>query len=57
MINYKKTVLNSRVNTWLGSLLIGVWSLACGLIMWNASFDQNPVANALSALIYNETQL
>lgn len=57
MAQYTKSIWQSRVNTWLGCALIAVWSSACGLMMWNASFDQNPVANAFSALARQEAEL
>ena len=55
MIDYKQAILQSRINTIIGSLLIGSWSLGCGLLLWQASFDQNPIANAFAKVIYNET--
>ena len=57
MIDYKQTILQSRINTIIGSLLIGSWSLGCGLILWQASFDQNPIANAFAKAIYSETDV
>ncbi len=57
MINLKQAVFRSRINTIIGSLFIGSWSLGCGLILWQASFDQNPVANVFAKVIYDETQV
>ena len=57
MIDYRQSVLKNRVNTIVGSLLIGSWSLGCGLILWQASFDQNPIADAFAQVIYSETQI
>ncbi len=56
MIDYKQAILKSRISTIIGSLFIGSWSLGCGLILWQASFDQNPIANAFAEVLYNETQ-
>ena len=55
MIDYKQTILQSRINTIIGSLLIGSWSLGCGLLLWQASFDPNPTGKAVAKVIYNET--
>jgi len=56
MIDYKQAILKSRISTIIGSLFIGSWSLGCGLILWQASFDQNPIANAFVEVLYNEMQ-
>ena len=56
MINFKQAVFQSRINTIIGSLFIGSWSLGCGLILWQASFDQNPIANTFVEVLYNEMQ-
>jgi len=57
MIDYKQAILKSRISTIIGSLFIGSWSLGCGLILWQASFDENPVANAFASVIQSETEL
>ena len=56
MINFKQAVFQSRINTIIGSLFIGSWALGCGLILWQASFDQNPLANTIVEVLYNEMQ-
>ena len=57
MVDFKQTIFQSHINTIIGSLLIGSWSLGCGLLLWHASFDQNPLANAFAKAIYNETEI
>ena len=54
MIDYKQAILKSRISTIIGSLFIGSWSLGCGLLLWQASFDQNPIANVFAKAIYSE---
>ncbi len=56
MINYKQAIFQSRVNTILGLLFIGSWSLGCGLILWQASFDENPLSNVFASAMSSDMQ-
>lgn len=46
MLTYQRNLLKSRVNTILGVLFIFSWALACGLVVWHASYDTDPVEQA-----------
>ena len=46
-----------RVNTFIGSLFLGTCALWAALIMIQASWGANPVANAFANVIKSETQL
>ncbi len=48
MLTYERKLLGARVNTMLGSLFLASWGLACGLLIWNASFDSDPLTNILA---------
>ncbi|HEV8666650.1 MAG TPA: hypothetical protein VN665_02260 [Candidatus Paceibacterota bacterium] len=41
------TVLRSNINTYLCLLLIGAFTLACGLILWHAFYGTNPIVSIL----------
>ena len=57
MLISEEHLLKSRVSTLLGSLLLISWASGCGLVLWQASFNENPVANAFMAALNKETQL
>jgi len=57
MLLSEEHLLKSRVSTLLGSLLLISWAFGCGLVLWQASFNENPVANAFMAALNKETQL
>jgi len=57
MLISEEHLLKSRVSTLLGSLLLMSWAFGCGLVLWQASFNENPVANAFMAALNKETQL
>ena len=37
-------VVFARVGTVLGCLFVGSWALACGLLIWTVSHNENPLA-------------
>lgn len=55
MLTYQRRLLKYRISTLLGGLLIGSWALGCGLMIWNASYDTDPVSSAFAQAFYERT--
>lgn len=51
------TLLRSNVGTYLGIALVGSFALLMGLLIWQAAFNENPIANSLATELYNESNL
>lgn len=56
MPNLRGDILHSKVNAWLGILLIGSFVLGAGLIVWHMAFGADPLTDAFAAEIAAETQ-
>jgi hypothetical protein len=48
--------LHSNINSFVALLLVGVFALLMGLLIWQASFGENPSIKAFSASVAQETQ-
>lgn len=57
MLTYERHVLRARVNTFLGTCLLGSVALLAAVIICEASWGTNPVVKAFSAVAQKETQL
>jgi hypothetical protein len=57
MLTYQRNVLKSRVNTVIGTLFLASWASAWGLMMWNASFETDPVESAFIAALKVKTDI
>jgi 4-hydroxybenzoate polyprenyltransferase len=55
MLTYERNVLKAKVNTLLGSLLLGCVALWAAIFIWHAATGENFVVNAFAAVIYKET--
>ena len=53
----RKSIWKVRVNAFLGSIFLGTCALWAALIMIQASWGINPVANAFASVVEAETQL
>jgi len=50
------TLLQSQIRSYIALALIGSFSIAMALMIWQAAFGQNPIANAMAKTLYNEQQ-
>lgn len=57
MLTSQRNVLKFRVGTFLGSMLLFSWTFGCGLVLWHASTDENPIANVLAKNLYSDAYL
>jgi len=48
------TILNSEIRSWVGLLLVGSVTLGFALILWQAAFDENPLANTIASVLYQQ---
>ena len=56
MLSSTQRLLKARVGTVVGSALLAAWALGAGLFIWQASFDENPLVNALASSLAPQTQ-
>lgn len=57
MLTYQRNVLKSRVNTVIGTVFLATWALGCGLVVWRASFNSDPVEHAFVAALKIKTDI
>ena len=50
-------IWHSKVDSIIGILFVGSFALGAVLIIWQAAFNENPLANAMAAEMTAETQL
>ena len=48
------TLLGSYIHSYIGLLLVGSVAFMFALLIWQAAFDQNPLTNAMSKMLYNQ---
>jgi hypothetical protein len=54
---YQRKTLHSRVNTWLGTLLLCAVALWAGSTIWHAATGTNVIVQAFSELVEDRTTL
>jgi hypothetical protein len=47
-------IFKAKVNGALALIFIASFTLGISLVVWNAAFGQNPVANAMAAYVVSE---
>jgi len=57
MTQGQATFLHENVGSYLGLTLVAAVALLFGLMIWQAAFGQNPVANAMSKAFYSQEQI
>jgi len=50
------TLLNARIHSFVALAFVGSFAAAMALMIWQAAFGQNPIANAMAKTLYNEQQ-
>lgn len=55
MLISNKNLLKARVSTFLGSIFLISWATGCGMLMWHASFDTDPISSSFAKVLYAET--
>ena len=53
----RDSIWRSKVRSLIGIMFIGSFALGAGLIIWHAASGKNPVEEAFTLEIANETQL
>jgi hypothetical protein len=48
------TLLQSQIRSYIALALIGSFAAAMALMIWQAAFGQNPLANAMAKTLYSE---
>lgn len=53
----KGALLTQRVNSFIGCTFLATVALYAGLAVWQASFNENPLANAMATVLIAQEQL
>lgn len=56
-LRYQRATLKARVNTWLGSLLVGSVALWAALTIWHTATGTNVLVQAFTKVVEQRTAL